>query len=148
MKVVIQRVKKASVHIDKQEVAAIQIGLLLFLGIHENDTEEDLAWLSSKRVNLRLFADENGQMNLSVKENEILLVSQFTLYANTKKGNRPSFISAAKPDKAIPLYEKMISQLQADLGKSIKTGVFGADMQIELVNDGPVTIVIDTLNKE
>ncbi len=148
MKVVIQRVKKASVHIDKQEVAAIQIGLLLFLGIHENDTEEDLAWLSSKIVNLRIFADENGQMNLSVKENEILLVSQFTLYANTKKGNRPSFISAAKPDKAIPLYEKMISQLQADLGKPIKTGVFGADMQIELVNDGPVTIVIDTLNKE
>ena len=148
MKVVIQRVKKASVHIDKQEVAAIQIGLLLFLGIHENDTEEDLAWLSSKIVNLRIFADENGQMNLSVKENEILLVSQFTLYANTKKGNRPSFISAAKPEKAIPLYEKMIKQLQDDIGNPIKTGVFGADMQIELINDGPVTIIIDTQNKE
>ena len=137
-------------HIANSEVAAIQSGLLLFLGIHENDTEEDLAWLSSKIVNLRIFADEKGQMNLSVKEteNEILLVSLFTLYANTKKGNRPSFILAAKPEKAIPLYEKMIKQIQAELGKPIKTGVFGADMQIELVNDGPVTIIIDSLNKE
>ena len=150
MKVVIQRVKRASVHIDKSEVATIQSGLLLFLGIHENDTEDDLAWLSTKIVKLRIFADEIGKMNLSVKETEkeILLVSQFKLYANTKKGNRPSFIAAAKPEKAIPLYEKMIKQLQDDIGNPIKTGVFGADMQIELINDGPVTIIIDTQNKE
>lgn len=120
------------------------------MGIEDADTDEDIEWLSSKIVNLRIFDDENGVMNLSVKDvaGDILLVSQFTLHASTKKGNRPSYIKASKPDVAIPMYERMIAQLELDLGKKIQTGVFGADMKVELLNDGPVTIVMDSKNKE
>ncbi len=123
---------------------------MLLLGIGENDTMDDLEWLANKIINLRIFVDDDGKMNLSIKDinGDILLISQFTLYALTKKGNRPSFIKSAKPQKAIPLYEKMIKKLSDLLGKPIKTGEFGADMQVSLVNDGPVTIVIDTENKE
>lgn len=153
MRAVIQRVTKASVIIDEQIKSSINSGLLILLGIEEADTkdnDESIRWLSSKIVNLRIFNDKEGVMNLSVKETggELLLVSQFTLYASTKKGNRPSYINAAKPDVAIPLYEKFIIQLEQDFGKPIQTGTFGADMKIELLNDGPVTIIIDTKNKE
>ncbi|HEV7780367.1 MAG TPA: D-aminoacyl-tRNA deacylase [Chitinophagaceae bacterium] len=150
MRAVIQRVTKASVTIDDKIYSAIGDGLLVLLGIEDADTEEDTGWLSGKIVNLRIFNDAAGVMNESVieKKGEILLVSQFTLHASTQKGNRPSYIRASKPGIAIPLYEKMISQLNLDLGKSIKTGVFGADMKVDLRNDGPVTIVIDTKNKE
>jgi D-aminoacyl-tRNA deacylase len=150
MRAVIQRVTKASVMIDGKIKSAIENGLLLLLGIEDADTMEDIQWLSSKIVNLRIFDDAEGVMNESVKDEkgEILLVSQFTLHASTKKGNRPSYIKASKPDIAIPLYEKMIQQLTIDLGKEIKTGIFGADMKVELLNDGPVTIVIDSKNKE
>ena len=150
MKAVIQRVTQASVTIDGKVKSAIDRGLLILLGIEDADTEDDIIWLSSKMVNLRIFNDSDGVMNLSVKDTDgdIILVSQFTLHASTKKGNRPSYIKAAKPDIAIPMYEKMIVQLQHDLGKSIKTGMFGADMKVQLLNDGPVTIVIDTKNKE
>lgn len=146
---VIQRVTTASVEIDKLKKASIQKGLLILLGIEEADGDEDMEWLSSKMVNLRIFNDAEGVMNISVKDDggEILLVSQFTLQASTKKGNRPSYIKAAKPDVAIPIYQKMILKVAEQLGKPIQTGEFGADMKIELVNDGPVTIVIDTKNR-
>ena len=150
MRVVIQRVSKASVEVDGNITGQIGAGLVILLGVEDADTEEDIAWLSNKIVNLRIFADKTGIMNRSVKDSngEILLVSQFTLHASTKKGNRPSYIKASKSEVAIPMYEKAISHLKMDLGKDIKTGVFGADMQVELVNDGPVTIVIDSKNKE
>ena len=150
MRVVIQRVSKASVEVDGNITGQIGAGLVILLGVEDADTEEDITWLSNKIVNLRIFADETGIMNRSVKDSngEILLVSQFTLHASTKKGNRPSYIKASKSEVAIPMYEKAISQLKMDLGKDIQTGVFGADMQVELVNDGPVTIVIDSKNKE
>ncbi len=150
MRAVIQRVSKASVTIGGKINAAIGWGLLVLLGIEDADGEEDIQWLSSKIVNLRIFDDAEGVMNESVKDKggDIILVSQFTLHAATKKGNRPSYIKASKPDVAIPLYEKMITQLTADLGKPIGTGQFGADMKVELLNDGPVTIVIDTKSRE
>jgi D-aminoacyl-tRNA deacylase len=150
MRAVIQRVTKAAVRIGGKEHAFISQGLLVLLGIEDADTGEDVTWLSSKIVNLRIFNDREGVMDLSVKEvnGEILLVSQFTLHASTKKGNRPSYIRASKGNIAIPLYEKMIGQLSDDLGVGILTGEFGADMQVELVNDGPVTIVIDSRNRE
>lgn len=150
MRAVIQRVSSANVSIDGSIRAAITKGLLVLVGMEDADTNEDIAWLSGKIVNLRIFDDENGVMNLDIKQvsGEILLISQFTLHAATKKGNRPSYIKAAKPETAIPLYEKMIQQLETDLSKPIGTGVFGADMKVSLVNDGPVTIIIDTKNKE
>lgn len=150
MRAVIQRVSMASVTIEGKITGQIGWGLLVLLGIEDADTAEDIEWLSGKIVNLRIFDDATGVMNESVldKTGEILLISQFTLHASTKKGNRPSYIKASKPGIAIPLYEKMILQLAADLGKEIQTGVFGADMKVGLLNDGPVTIVIDTKNKE
>lgn len=150
MRAVIQRVTKASVIIDSKIHSQINKGLLVLLGIEDADTLEDIEWLSGKIVNLRIFNDENGVMNLSIKEinGDLLVVSQFTLHASTKKGNRPSYIKAAKPQIAIPMYEKFVLQLNNDLGKSIYTGVFGADMKVDLCNDGPVTIVIDTKSKE
>lgn len=150
MRAVIQRVSQASVTIHTIIRSSIGNGLLVLVGIEDADTPEDIEWLSNKIVNLRIFNDEQGVMNVSVKENggEIILVSQFTLHAATKKGNRPSYIRASKPDVAIPLYEKMVAQLEKDLGKPIGTGEFGADMKVSLLNDGPVTIVIDTKNKE
>ncbi|MFJ1473439.1 D-aminoacyl-tRNA deacylase [Capnocytophaga cynodegmi] len=150
MRIVIQRVLEASVVIENKVTSKIDKGLLILIGIEEADTDEDVKWLSSKVVNLRIFDDENGVMNLSVKDidGEIIVVSQFTLHASTKKGNRPSYIKAAKPDISIPLYERFVSQLQNDLGKEIGTGEFGADMKVNLCNDGPVTIIIDTKNKE
>ena len=150
MRAVIQRVTKASVTIEGKLNGQIGNGLLVLLGIEDADTDEDIEWLSARIVNLRIFNDEKGVMNISVKDiaGNILLISQFTLHASTKKGNRPSYIKASKPDIAIPIYEKMIEQLSIDLGKQIQTGIFGADMKIELLNDGPVTIVIDTRNKE
>lgn len=150
MRVVIQRVTKAAVAIDGKIHAEIGKGLLVFLGIENADSIEDIEWLSGKIVNLRIFDDEHGVMNVSVKDNagEILVISQFTLHASTKKGNRPSYIRASKPEIAIPLYERFLGQLANELGKEIKSGVFGADMKVELMNDGPVTIVIDTKNKE
>ena len=150
MRVVIQRVNKASVTIDNEIYSQVKTGLLVLLGIEDADTSEDIEWLSGKIVNLRVFNDDNGVMNVSVKDinGDILAVSQFTLHASTKKGNRPSYIKASKPEFAIPMYEKFIQQLSNDLGKTVGTGVFGADMKVELLNDGPVTIVIDTKNKE
>ena len=150
MRVVIQRVSSASVTIHDKVVASIQQGLLLLVGIEKQDTPEDVLWLSSKITNLRIFSDENKVMNLSVKDikGEIVVVSQFTLHAATKKGNRPSYIKAARPETAIPLYEDFIHQLENQLEKKIQTGVFGADMQVALVNDGPVTIIIDSKNRE
>ena len=150
MRAVIQRVLKASVTIDGKVHAQIGKGLLVLMGIEDADTLDDIQWLSSKIVNLRIFDDAEGVMNESVKaiNGDIILVSQFTLHASTRKGNRPSYIKASKPDVAVPLYEKMIQQLSIDLGKKIGTGEFGADMKVELLNDGPVTIVIDTKNKE
>ena len=150
MRAVIQRVSKASVIIDSKIHSQINKGLLVLLGIEDADTDEDIEWLSGKIINLRIFNDENGVMNISLKDidGDILVVSQFTLHASTKKGNRPSYIKAGKPDFAIPVYEKFIKQLNDDTGKQVYTGVFGADMQVELCNDGPVTIVIDSKNKE
>ena len=150
MRIVIQRVTHASVTIDAQLKAVIKNGLLVFAGIEGADSVADIEWLSSKIVNCRIFNDEDGVMNLSLKETggELLLVSQFTLHASTKKGNRPSYIKAAKPHQAIPLYEKLIQQLELEIGKPIQTGAFGADMKIELLNDGPVTILMDSKNKE
>lgn len=150
MRAVIQRVTQASVTVENNITGAIQNGLLVLVGIEDSDTDEDIQWLSTKIVNLRIFNDAAGVMNVSLKDNggDILLVSQFTLHAATKKGNRPSYIKASKPDIAIPMYEKMIARLQTDLGKPIYTGIFGADMQVRLLNDGPVTIIIDTKNKE
>ena len=150
MRAVIQRVTHASVTIAGKVHASIEDGLLVLLGIEDSDTMEDIEWLSNKIVNLRIFNDGNGVMNIPVTEidGNILLISQFTLHASTKKGNRPSYIRASKPDIAIPLYEKMIQQLSRDMEKIIKTGIFGADMKVELMNDGPVTIIIDTKIKE
>jgi D-tyrosyl-tRNA(Tyr) deacylase len=150
MRAVIQRVSKASVTIDNKIFSQINNGLLVLLGIEDADTKEDIEWLSAKIVNLRIFNDDNGVMNISVKEinGEILVVSQFTLHASTKKGNRPSYIKASKPEFAVPIYEKFVERLKADLGKEVYTGVFAADMKVELLNDGPVTIIIDTKNKE
>lgn len=147
---VIQRVSEASVTIDNQVKGSINAGFMILLGITHTDTQEDVEWLSKKIVSMRIFSDEEGKMNLDLKaiEGDILLISQFTLHASTKKGNRPSFIEAAKPDIAIPLYKSMIVQLEKELGKSIQTGEFGADMKVALINDGPVTIVIDSKNKQ
>jgi D-tyrosyl-tRNA(Tyr) deacylase len=149
MKAVIQRVSNASVTIEGEIMASISNGLLILLGIINEDSEEDINWLSSKIVNLRIFGDENGIMNKSLLDidGDAIVVSQFTLHANTKKGNRPSYIKAAKPDIAIPFYKNFIDKLEQDLGKPIGTGEFGADMKVELLNDGPVTIIIDTKNK-
>jgi D-tyrosyl-tRNA(Tyr) deacylase len=150
MKLVIQRVNEASVSIDGQVSGAIQKGLMVLLGIETADTMEDVDWLSNKIVQMRIFDDAEGIMNLSVKEvgGNILLVSQFTLHASTKKGNRPSYIAAAKHDISIPLYEAMIKKLTVDMGAPIQTGVFGADMKVALINNGPVTIIVDSKNKE
>jgi len=146
MKTVIQRVSSASVTIDAKIVADIQQGLLVLIGIEDADTQEDIDWLCQKIANLRIFGDENDVMNLSVKDidGEIIVVSQFTLQASTKKGNRPSYIKAAKPEIAIPLYEQFVQQLEIELGKKVQTGIFGADMKVALLNDGPVTILIDS----
>jgi D-tyrosyl-tRNA(Tyr) deacylase len=150
MKAVIQRVIQSAVTIDNRAKSAINIGLLVLVGIEDADNDEDINWLSNKIVNLRIFDDENKVPNISVKDvnGDVLLVSQFTLQASTKKGNRPSYLKASKPEIAIPIYEKMIMQLEMDLGKKIFTGEFGADMKVALVNDGPVTILIDTKNRE
>lgn len=150
MKVVIQRVSAASVTIENKIAGQIQEGLLLLIGIETADSDEDIDWLTKKITNLRIFPDEEGVMNKSVKDidGEILVISQFTLHASTKKGNRPSYIKAAKPEISIPLYEAFLSQLEFDLGKPIQSGIFGADMKVALVNDGPVTILMDTKNKE
>lgn len=150
MRVLIQRVKHASVSINNQLKSKIENGLLVFVGVEDEDQSDDVKWLSNKIVNLRIFDDNNHVPNLSVKEinGDILLVSQFTLHALTKKGNRPSYIKASKPNKAIPLYEQLILQLEIDLEKNIYTGTFGADMKVALLNDGPVTIWIDSKNKE
>lgn len=146
MRVVIQRVSRAAVSVSGSQVAAIQQGLVVFLGIEEADTEADAVWLSRKIVNMRILAEANGRMNFSLKEKrgELLLVSQFTLHALARKGNRPSYIRAARPEKAMPLYKQMIRQLSLDLGRPVASGVFGADMQIELIHDGPVTIILDS----
>ncbi len=150
MRAVIQRVSRASVTVEGTVTGAIEMGLLVLLGIEDADTMEDIHWLSSKIVNLRIFNDDAGVMNVSVKDahGDILLVSQFTLHASTKKGNRPSYLKASKPDFAIPMYEKMILQLEKDMETTIQRGIFGADMKVELLNDGPVTIIIDTQNRE
>ncbi|WP_396197292.1 D-aminoacyl-tRNA deacylase [Flavobacterium sp.] len=150
MKAVIQRVSEASVTIEDQVVAQIESGLLVLIGIEDADGLEDLQWLSSKIANLRLFADANGVMNVSVKESggDVLVVSQFTLHALTKKGNRPSYIKAARPELALPIYESFVQQMEIELGKKVQTGKFGADMKVALLNDGPVTLIIDTKNKE
>jgi D-tyrosyl-tRNA(Tyr) deacylase len=149
LKVVIQRVSSASVTIETEIVANIQRGLLVLVGIEDDDSQEDINWLSQKIINLRIFGDENEVMNLSVKDiqGEIIIVSQFTIHASTKKGNRPSYIKASKPETAIPLYEKFVKQMEFELGKKIQTGKFGANMKVSLVNDGPVTIIIDSKNK-
>jgi D-tyrosyl-tRNA(Tyr) deacylase len=147
---VIQRVSKASVAVDQQIVGQIQNGLLVLLGIEASDTVEDIEWLSKKICNLRIFNDVNGVMNTSVSaiDGEALVISQFTLHASTKKGNRPSYLKAAKPEVAIPIYESFLLQMEQDLGKPVQKGVFGADMKVELLNDGPVTIIIDTKDKK
>ncbi|NDP25948.1 MAG: D-tyrosyl-tRNA(Tyr) deacylase [Flavobacterium sp.] len=150
MKTVIQRVSSASVTIDSKIVAEIQNGILVLVGIEDADTQEDTNWICQKIANLRIFGDANAVMNLSVKDidGEIIVVSQFTLQASTKKGNRPSYIKAAKPEIAIPMYENFVQQLENELGKKVQTGIFGADMKVLLLNDGPVTILIDSKNKE
>lgn len=149
MKTVIQRVSSASVAINSKIVAKIKTGLLVLVGIEDADSQEDIIWLCQKIANLRIFGDDNDVMNLSVKDcnGEIIVVSQFTLQASTKKGNRPSYIKAAKPEVAIPLYEQFVLQLERELGKKVQTGVFGADMKVALINDGPVTILIDSKNR-
>ena len=150
MKVVIQRVSSASVTIDNKVVADIQKGLLVLVGIEDADNQEDIDWLVNKITNIRIFGDENDIMNLSVKDidGDIIVVSQFTLHAATKKGNRPSYIKASKPEIAIPLYENFVKRLQIEFGKKVQTGIFGADMKVLLLNDGPVTILIDSKNRE
>lgn len=150
MRAVIQRVSRASVIIEDKNVAKIDSGLLILLGIEPEDTQEDILWLSGKISRLRIFDDENGVMNLSLKDSngDAIVVSQFTLHAGTKKGNRPSYIKAARPEIAIPLYESFVQQLEKDLDKSVQTGEFGAYMQLDFINDGPVTILIDTKNRE
>ena len=150
MRAIIQRVSKASVTVDGKVISKIDNGLLILLGIEDADEQDDLEWLSRKIVNLRIFNDSEGVMNQSLVENSgnAIVVSQFTLHASTKKGNRPSYIKAAKPTVAIPLYERFVAQMEQDLGQKVGTGIFGADMKVELVNDGPVTIAIDTKNRE
>jgi D-tyrosyl-tRNA(Tyr) deacylase len=150
MKVVLQRVSEASVKVDGEITGAIENGLLLLLGIEDADTQEDIEWLCRKVINMRIFNDENGVMNLSVKDigGALLVVSQFTLHASTKKGNRPSYIKASKPDFAIPMYERFVKQLDVTSGLQVATGIFGADMKVSLTNDGPVTIIIDSKNRE
>lgn len=150
MKAVLQRVSQASVTIQAEVVAQIESGLLVLIGIEDTDNHEDIEWLSAKIVNLRIFADENDVMNLSLKDinGDMIVVSQFTLHALTKKGNRPSYIKAARPEIAIPIYELFVQQIEIDFGKKVQTGKFGADMKVSLINDGPVTIIIDTKNKE
>ena len=149
MKLVIQRVSEAAVKVEGKTTGEIAHGLLVLLGIHQDDNEEDLEWLCNKLVQLRIFRDDNGQMNLSIKDvdGEALVISQFTLHAKTKKGNRPSFIEAAKPELAIPLYEQFVKRLEVLTGKKVATGIFAADMKVSLVNDGPVTITIDSKNR-
>jgi D-tyrosyl-tRNA(Tyr) deacylase len=150
MRAVIQRVSSASVMVDGKYTGQINKGLLVLVGIEDADNAEDITWLSGKIVNLRIFSDDNGVMNCSVKDihGEILVVSQFTLHAATKKGNRPSYIKASKPDIAIPIYEQFLDKIRIDLEKDIQAGIFGADMKVSLLNDGPVTIIIDSKNKE
>jgi D-tyrosyl-tRNA(Tyr) deacylase len=150
MKVVLQRVSQASVTVDSKIIADIQKGLLVLVGMEDADTQDDINWLCQKIANLRIFGDENEVMNLSVKDidGEVIVVSQFTLHALTKKGNRPSYIKASKPEIAIPLYESFVNQIEKELGKKVQTGIFGADMKVLLLNDGPVTIQIDSKNKE
>lgn len=150
MRVVVQRVSEASVTIENSIKSSIHKGLLILLGIEDSDTTEDIKWLTNKIASLRIFDDENGVMNLSIKEiqADILIVSQFTLYASTKKGNRPSYIRASKPSIAVPLYENFCTQMENQLGKSVKTGTFGADMKVNLINNGPVTIIIDSKQRE
>ena len=150
MRIVLQRVSEASVTVDGNITGSIGAGLLVLVGIEEADNEEDIDWLCGKIVNMRIFSDEAGKMNLSIKDigGDILLVSQFTLHASSKKGNRPSFIKAARPEIAIPMYGSFINRLSAELGKNIQTGIFGADMKVSLLNDGPVTIVMDSKNRE
>ncbi|TLF42602.1 D-aminoacyl-tRNA deacylase [Maribacter aurantiacus] len=150
MRTVIQRVAKASVTVEGKVISSIGHGLLLLLGIVAEDTEEDIDWLVKKVLNLRIFNDESGVMNKSILDidGESIVVSQFTLHASTKKGNRPSYLKAAKPETAIPLYEKFVHKLELEIGKKVGTGIFGADMKVDLLNDGPVTIIIDTKNKE
>lgn len=150
MKVVIQRVTQASVKVEAEIIGEINSGLLVLVGIEEADTVQDIEWLSNKVVNMRIFGDENDVMNKSVLDidGDILIVSQFTLHASTKKGNRPSYIKAAKPDFAIPMYEQFVARVEKDLNKKVQTGEFGADMKVSLLNDGPVTIIIDSQNKE
>jgi D-tyrosyl-tRNA(Tyr) deacylase len=150
MKVVLQRVTSASVTVEDKIVGEIQKGIVVLVGIEDADTQEDIDWLVTKITQLRIFGDDNGVMNLSVEEvnGDVLVVSQFTLHAATKKGNRPSYIKAARPEVAIPMYEKLVSSLETKLGKKVATGIFGADMKVALLNDGPVTIIIDSKNKE
>ena len=150
MRLVLQRVTEASVKVDGLIVGAINNGLMILVGIEDADTQDDIEWLAGKASNLRIFDDADGVMNLSVKEvhGDILLISQFTLHASTKKGNRPSYINASKPPVAIPLYEAMIQQLAKEMGKPIQTGQFGADMKVSLINNGPVTIILDSKNKD
>ena len=150
MRVVLQRVASASVTVEDKIVGAIQKGILVLVGIEDADTQEDIDWLVTKITQLRIFGDDNGVMNLSVEEvnGDVLVVSQFTLHAATKKGNRPSYIKAARPEIAIPIYEKFVNTLENKLGKKVPTGIFGADMKVALLNDGPVTIIIDSKNKE
>lgn len=150
MRVVIQRVSEASVTVEGEKIANIQKGLLVLVGIEDASNQEDINWLASKVANLRIFGDENEVMNLSIKDidGDMIIVSQFTLHAATKKGNRPSYIKASKPDYAIPMYESFVKQMEVELDKKVQTGQFGADMKVALTNDGPVTIIIDTKNKE
>ncbi len=150
MRAVVQRVSRAGVTVEGEQISAISGGLLILLGVEEADTREDITWLSRKIANLRIFNDEDGVMNRSLLEEDgdAIVVSQFTLHASTKKGNRPSYTRAAKPDTAIPLYEQFVRQLEEDLGKKVGTGSFGADMKVDLLNDGPVTIIIDTKDKQ
>lgn len=150
MRAIVQRVASASVIVEERLVSNIANGILVFLGIEEMDGEEDIVWLSKKIANLRIFNDADGVMNrcLLQEEGEVIVVSQFTLHASTKKGNRPSYIKAARPELAVPVYERFVQQMEQDLGKKVGTGIFGADMKVSLINDGPVTIQIDTKNKE
>ena len=150
MKVVIQRVSEASVTVDQKKVADIQKGLLVLVGIEDADTQEDIDWLAGKIIKIRIFGDENDVMNCSVQDvdGDIIVVSQFTLHASTKKGNRPSYIKASKPDFAIPMYESFVRSLEKEFNKKVQTGIFGADMKVSLLNDGPVTIMMDSKNKE
>ncbi|PTT05246.1 D-tyrosyl-tRNA(Tyr) deacylase [Flavobacterium sp. HMWF030] len=150
MKIVLQRVSQASVTVDEKKVADIQKGLLVLVGIEDADSQDDIDWLVGKIIKMRIFGDENDVMNCSVQdiEGDIIVVSQFTLHASTKKGNRPSYIKAAKPEYAIPMYENFVQSLEKEFGKKVQTGIFGADMKVNLLNDGPVTILIDSKNKD